>query len=138
MRGTGCPRLHSGVSVGWHLLLLPASLVRGGGPLRLWPHGFGGWNALTPIDNFAANGSLLCDNFNRPDAGLGVNWATSAGTAAIVANQAVGGTGGTQSRSELLGNCGAGTACYADCNNDGGLTIADFGCLQTKFVAGCP
>jgi hypothetical protein len=98
--------------------------------------GFGGWNALTPIDNFAANGSLLCDNFNRPDAGLGVNWATSAGTAAIVANQAVGGTGGMQSRSELLGSCGAGAACYADCNNDGGLTIADFGCFQTKFCCG--
>ncbi len=27
---------------------------------------------------------------------------------------------------------------YADCNNVGGLTIADFGCFQTKFVAGCP
>ncbi len=27
---------------------------------------------------------------------------------------------------------------YADCNAVGGLTIADFGCFQTKFVAGCP
>ncbi len=27
---------------------------------------------------------------------------------------------------------------YADCNSVGGLTIADFGCFQTKFVAGCP
>ncbi len=27
---------------------------------------------------------------------------------------------------------------YADCNGTGGLTIADFGCFQTKFVAGCP
>ncbi len=27
---------------------------------------------------------------------------------------------------------------YADCNGAGGLTIADFGCFQTKFVAGCP
>ncbi len=26
---------------------------------------------------------------------------------------------------------------YADCNNVGGLTIADFGCFQTKFVQGC-
>ncbi len=26
---------------------------------------------------------------------------------------------------------------YADCNGVGGLTIADFGCFQTKFVAGC-
>ncbi len=27
---------------------------------------------------------------------------------------------------------------YADCNGVGGLTIADFGCFQTGFVAGCP
>ncbi len=27
---------------------------------------------------------------------------------------------------------------YADCNGVGGLTIADFGCFQTKFTAGCP
>ncbi len=26
---------------------------------------------------------------------------------------------------------------YADCNSTGGLTIADFGCFQTRFVAGC-
>ena len=28
--------------------------------------------------------------------------------------------------------------CYADCNTDGQLTVADFGCFQTKFVAGDP
>ncbi len=27
---------------------------------------------------------------------------------------------------------------YADCNGAGGLTVADFGCFQTAFVAGCP
>jgi hypothetical protein len=27
---------------------------------------------------------------------------------------------------------------YADCNNSGTLTVADFGCFQTQFVAGCP
>ena len=27
---------------------------------------------------------------------------------------------------------------YADCNTDGLLTVADFGCFQTRFVAGCP
>ncbi len=46
-------------------------------------------------------------------------------------------------------NCGSGTnyaeylvslhvGAYADCNADGLLTIADFGCFQTKFVLGCP
>ena len=27
---------------------------------------------------------------------------------------------------------------YADCSGDGQLTVADFGCFQTEFVAGCP
>ena len=27
---------------------------------------------------------------------------------------------------------------YADCNVDGNLTVADFGCFQTNFVAACP
>ena len=31
-----------------------------------------------------------------------------------------------------------GSACYADCNNSGSLTVADFGCFQTRFVAGDP
>ncbi len=32
----------------------------------------------------------------------------------------------------------AGNICYPDCNGVGGLTIADFGCFQTAFVAGAP
>ncbi len=28
--------------------------------------------------------------------------------------------------------------CYADCNASGTLTIADFGCFQSKFAQGCP
>jgi hypothetical protein len=27
---------------------------------------------------------------------------------------------------------------YADCNADGSLTVADYGCFQTEFVSGCP
>jgi hypothetical protein len=27
---------------------------------------------------------------------------------------------------------------YADCNASGSLSVADFGCFQTKFVGGCP
>jgi hypothetical protein len=27
---------------------------------------------------------------------------------------------------------------YADCDADNALTVADFGCFQTRFVAGCP
>ena len=29
-------------------------------------------------------------------------------------------------------------SCYADCNGDGQLNLADFGCFQTKFALGCP
>ncbi len=29
-------------------------------------------------------------------------------------------------------------SCYPDCNNDGQLTVADFGCFQTRFVLGDP
>ena len=28
--------------------------------------------------------------------------------------------------------------CYPDCNGDGVLTVADFGCFQTQFVLGAP
>jgi uncharacterized membrane protein len=31
-----------------------------------------------------------------------------------------------------------GGTCYADCNADGALSIADFGCFQARFVAGDP
>ena len=27
---------------------------------------------------------------------------------------------------------------YGDCNGDSGLTVADFSCFQSRFVAGCP
>jgi hypothetical protein len=27
---------------------------------------------------------------------------------------------------------------YADCNNDGAVNLADFGCFQTRYVLGCP
>ncbi len=31
-----------------------------------------------------------------------------------------------------------GASCYPDCNASGQLTVADFGCFQTKFIAGDP
>lgn len=37
---------------------------------------------------------------------------------------------------EIQVSCGP--KCYADCNGDGALTVADFGCFQTAFVAGSP
>ncbi len=37
-----------------------------------------------------------------------------------------------------VSTAGCPPTCYPDCNGVGGLTIADFGCFQTKFVAGDP
>ena len=33
---------------------------------------------------------------------------------------------------------GVPSGCYPDCNTDGALTVSDFGCFQTQFVAGDP
>ncbi len=43
----------------------------------------------------------------------------------------------THGRGIYFGDTGV-TPCYPDCNEDGNLTIADFGCFQTRFIAGDP
>ncbi len=40
--------------------------------------------------------------------------------------------------SGFWGGAGGPPPCYPDCNTDGLLTIADFGCFQTKFVLADP
>jgi hypothetical protein len=42
--------------------------------------------------------------------------------------------GGTPSEMVARWGCG----CYPDCTGDGALTVADFGCFQTKFAAANP
>ena len=41
-----------------------------------------------------------------------------------------GGAGGSQNATITAASC------YPDCNNDGNLTVQDFGCFQTAFVTG--
>ncbi len=69
------------------------------------------------------------------DGGSVYTVSTSTGAATLVAPLTFGGL-------PLLGCEGLGVAgeapCYPDCNGVGGLTIADFGCFQTRFVAGDP
>ena len=55
------------------------------------------------------------------------------------------GSGGSRIVQDLLGVARGqrlivheAAVCYPDCNTDGQLTVADFGCFQTKFVAGDP
>ena len=43
-------------------------------------------------------------------------------------------TGQTEGWIAFLGDA----VCYPDCNADGALTVADFGCFQTEFVTGDP
>ncbi len=51
----------------------------------------------------------------------------------VVVRDALGNTGSDDSDSNFTID-----TCYADCNLDGNLTVADFGCYQTRFVAGDP
>ncbi len=54
----------------------------------------------------------------------------------IVSDQASVNCGDGSNSSEYTVSINVGA--YADCNADGVTTIADFGCFQTSFVAGCP
>ena len=47
-------------------------------------------------------------------------------------------TGGAIGNMVAWDNLSVTSGCYPDCNADGALTVADFGCFQTKFVAGDP
>jgi hypothetical protein len=46
------------------------------------------------------------------------------------------GVGGPLPGSQNATIAQAGGACYPDCDGSGGLSVADFGCFQTKFVQG--
>ena len=67
----------------------------------------------------------------------GGGWSLSATVAQVDAGPGAGMSGGGWS---LVGGFWPGMArpCFADCNKDGTLTVADFGCFQTKFAVGAP
>ncbi len=81
--------------------------------------------ALPPgptADNIAGGAEVVCDHPANP------------GKASLVAvHQA---TPDAMVVYDLDDACGS--VCYPDCTGEGNLTIADFGCFQTKFVAGDP
>jgi hypothetical protein len=78
------------------------------------------WNSLDCGGGVTSNGALaLYSSIGQPDAG------------------AMSG-GGLQLLGGFIGGISGPPPCYPDCTNSGGLTIADFGCFQTKFVAGDP
>jgi agmatine deiminase len=63
------------------------------------------------------------------------NTPTSAARIRVVARDAVGNTGSDDSDANFTITA---STCYADCNGDGVLGLADFGCFQTKFALGDP
>ncbi len=78
------------------------------------------WNTIDGGGGVSSGGGFeLIGAIGQPDAG------TASGGVFEVAGGFLGGSGGPP-------------PCYPDCNGVGGLTIADFGCFQTKFVAGDP
>lgn len=84
--------------------------------------GYGGWTGTYPIDNWgvAFTGNAVCDNFNRPNGGLGGDWVTTTGAAGIVGNAA---RGDSFSQSYFIGACGVVQRVEADVSvvgdNDG-------------------
>ena len=78
------------------------------------------WNTIDGGGGVSGGGGFeLIGTIGQPDAG-----AASGGTFELA--------GG------FLGGAGGPPPCYPDCNADGVLTVADFGCFQTKFVIGDP
>lgn len=67
--------------------------------------GFGGWTGNSSVDNISSGGSLICDNFNRPNGPLGANWSTILGTASISNQKAFGDNSSVSIFTGLCGGC---------------------------------
>ncbi len=106
---------HNGLAIiaGAPLALAGAAYGQMGPNLDLTWNSYDGGGGVSTGGGFTLTGTI-----GQPDAGSMVG-----GTL-----QVLGGFWGS----------GGPPACYPDCNGVGGLTIADFGCFQTKFVAGDP
>jgi hypothetical protein len=83
-------------------------------------------------------GPIASVNWYTIDGGGGVSTGESFKVSGTIGQPDAGAMGG--GGYEITGGFwpGALPTCYADCNNSGTLTIADFACFQTKFVAQCP
>lgn len=97
-------------------------------------------NSVTTVYWFVRRGNAWHEQWPFPIANNGVAISTAAvhgGKTAVRTAMYPGSTStGFASTAYVLdlGACG----CYADCNGDGVLNIADFGCFQSRFALGCP
>jgi hypothetical protein len=88
--------------------------------------------------SLAQMGPIVDLSWNTTDGGGGVSVGGGFRLSATIGQSDAGVmTGGGY---EIAGGFWAGVTdtCYADCNTDGALTVADFGCFQTRFVAADP
>ncbi|MCC6659838.1 MAG: hypothetical protein IT437_03020 [Phycisphaerales bacterium] len=81
----------------------------------------GSWHAVPPGLSYFNNATAVFDDGRGPSLFIGGDFHTAGGGVARGLVQYVG--------------C---PNCYADCNRDGALTLADFGCFQTKYAIGDP
>jgi hypothetical protein len=78
------------------------------------------WNSIDCGGGVSTGGTLtLLGTIAQPDAGVMTG-------------------GGMQLLGGFLGGGGTPLPCYPDCNGDGVLGLADFGCFQTKFALNDP
>jgi hypothetical protein len=76
------------------------------------------WNTIDCGGGVVSSGALsLFGTIGQPDAGVMTG-------------------GGLELLGGFIGGAGGPPPCYPDCDGDGILTLADFGCFQTKFGLG--
>jgi hypothetical protein len=111
-----------------------------------WSLAWGGAAYTGPTTGSPTNTNGFTGQFGPPwpgplplvdNRGLLFQGPASAGSAGNATDYAL-----TAGAGVLTNNAGAsgalGAACYADCNGDGLLNLADFGCFQTRFATGHP
>jgi hypothetical protein len=126
-----------------------ALLDRPGNPIA--PCGFANDDFGTAATRFRAIDSAAQGPYDNPPLGAGMNspsgdWKPSQALSALAGKPSQG-TWKLRAIDNAEADVGTiqaatitleGSSCYPDCNGDGQLTVADFGCFQTRFVQGDP
>ncbi len=108
-----------------------------------WPGGLGFFALTAPFPSARlkvsvdAAGDMVTLEIDTDFNGTPDQTYTSGGAAALAPGTGFGLGGFGVASFDNWATCDV-APCYPDCNGVGGLTIADFGCFQTRFVAGDP
>ncbi len=106
------------------------TFAQAAGEVSIWAAGGFDTNSFTMLAFNAAGAQIGMDQVQTQD------WAELRVVAAGIASIRL--TVDSGDEAWVYDDLSAGSGCYPDCNGVGGLTIADFGCFQTAFVAGDP